>query len=511
VPHTLYAEGLRSISIIHLDNSAPSLQTAAALMRTGRLREAAQTYRQVLAVQPRHADAWYNLGYLLRQLGDFSSALNAYAQALAYGCSEPEQVHLNRAALFSDHLQRYPEAEHELKQALRLCPDYPPALLNLGNLHEERGEEEQAGSAYRRLLSSPSAAIGLRLQAQARLLQLEPPRTLDDPRLDDLHQACAKPDIDPDTRATGLFALAQAHDRLKNPEQAFSLAETGNRIAHAGAPGYHREETEARFRRIAEVFTGPSSPLGTQDSPSPLFICGMFRSGSTLLEQALACHPLVHAGGELDLLPRLIAGRLAPFPEAVRGLSEHAFAELAHAYRQHCARLFPQTAGYHYISDKRPDNFILIGLIKRMFPHARVVHTIRHPLDTGLSIFMHHLNPARFDYAGKLKDIGHHYGQYSQLMRHWHAQYPGSIHDFDYDAFVADPEPAMRTLLDFLELPWDPRCLQPHQAGNAVRTASYWQVRRPLHTQASGRWRRYRDQLAPLRQALAASGIELAD
>ncbi len=484
------------------------MQAAARLMQDGQLHEAVQVYRRLLAVQPRHADTWYNLGYLLRKLGSFAEALDAYARALACGCPEPEQVHLNRAAILSGQLQRYPEAAQELRQALRLRPGYPPALLNLGNLHEELGEGEQALDAYRQLLASPSTPMGFRTQALARLLQLDQPRMPDDPRLRSLYEACGNPGVDSDTQATGLFALAQAWDRLGSFDQAFALAEAGNRAAHANASRYQPERTEQWFRRIAGAFRDPIPLQNREARPDLLFICGMFRSGSTVLEQALACHPMVRTGGELEFLPRMIATRLAPFPEAIHIVPESGLAELAQSYRQHCMRLFPQAAEYRYVSDKRPDNFLLVGLIKRLFPEARIIHTIRHPLDTGLSIFMHHLNPAGFDYAGRLEDIGHYYGQYARLMGHWHALYPDSIHDFDYDAFVADPESSMRALLDFLDLPWDPRCLHPERAENAVRTASYWQVRRPLHRQASGRWRHYQAQLTPLRQALAGSGIE---
>lgn len=234
----------------------------------------------------------------------------------------------------------------------------------------------------------------------------------------------------------------------------------------------------------------------------------MFRSGSTLVEQVLAAHPAVVPGGELDLLPRMAARQLAPFPAAMATLDAARAAALAAAYRTETARLFPHAAEAAYLTDKRPDNFLLVGLAKRLFPAAKIIHTVRHPLDNGLSIHMQHLDPRGFAYANDLRDTGHYYGQYRRLMAHWKRLYPDSIHDFDYDAFVRDPQATAEALLAFLDLPWDPRCLEFHRLDNTVKTASYWQVRRPLYAEASGRWRQYRRHLEPLAEALRAAGVD---
>ena len=142
------------------------------------------------------------------------------------------------------------------------------------------------------------------------------------------------------------------------------------------------------------------------------------------------------------------------------------------------------------VTDKRPDNFLHIGLIKTLFPEARIVHTVRQPLDNILSVYFLHLDPA-MGYALDLDDAAHWYGQYRRLMAHWKSLYPNDIHDLDYDGFVADPKPSLAALLDFLGLEWEEACLEFHEAGNAVRTASAWQVREPLYRRSSGRWRNY--------------------
>ncbi|WP_147652521.1 tetratricopeptide repeat-containing sulfotransferase family protein [Vulcaniibacterium gelatinicum] len=495
-----------------MDAPAELLQhQALALLRQGHHAEAIAAYRRLLAAHPGLADAWYNLGYLLKAEGRFDEALAAYGRALALGIAQPEEVHVNRAVIHADHLRRDAEAERELQAALALRPDYAPALLNLGNLHEERGERAQAIACYERLLARPPSdprERDLGSEALARLAHLRPPSAQDDPLLTRLENAAAEATGE-EVRANLLFALGRAFDRLGLYDRAFDAFVRANRSARSLSSGYDLAIAQRRTDALIAAFATPAAMPAdrTPLPPEPLFVCGMFRSGSTLVEQALAAHPRITAGGELDFLPRLAAGPLAPFPASMAVPAPERDAALADAYRAHLLRLFPQATASAYVTDKRPDNFLLIGLIKRLFPRAKIVHTVRHPLDNGLSLFMQHLSPAVAAYANDLADIGHHYGEYRRLMAHWKTLYADSILDFDYDAFVRDPEPALRRLFDFLGLEWDPRCLDFHQLGNTVKTASYWQVRRPLYAEASGRWRHYARHLAPLREALARAGV----
>ena len=176
---------------------------------------------------------------------------------------------------------------------------------------------------------------------------------------------------------------------------------------------------------------------------------------------------------------------------------------LSEQYLKSLSQLFP---GAMHVTDKRPDNFLYIGLIKRLFPAAKIVHTTRDPLDNCLSIFFLHLDPG-MRYAFDLMDIGHYYAQYRRLMAHWKSLYGADILDFDYDTFVREPEASTRRLTDFCGLDWEDACLSFHTAARAVKTASVWQVRQPVYRQSSGRWRNYERQLEPLRQYLELHGI----
>jgi tetratricopeptide (TPR) repeat protein len=493
------------------------LRQAQALNAQGRRAEAIDLFRRALALLPTASEGWYELGYLLKAEGRYVEALDAYAQALARGISRAEEVHLNRGVIYSDHLRRDAEAERELHAALALNPRYVPALLNLGNLHEERGERDAALGWYERLLATGGGDDpryhALHFEALARTAIMRPPQSLDDPLFARLRAAIDSPAVRADAvvRPNLLFALARSYERLGATDEAFAAFAEATRCLREAAPPYSPAHTEQLVGAMIAAFPTPVARAADDGAAGarPLFVCGMFRSGSTLVEQVLAGHPRIVPGGEVDFLMRLCARRLAPFPASMARLDPAREAQLAAEYRAHLARLFPQAGPGDYITDKRPDNFLLIGLIKRLLPAAKFVHSVRDPLDTGLSVFMQHLHLRVAGYASDLGAIGHYYGQYRRLMAHWKALYPDDIHDFDYDAFVREPRAELDKLFAFLGLDYDERVLEFHTRTNTVKTASYWQVRRPLYADASGRWRRYATHLAPLAQALRAGGVAL--
>lgn len=474
---------------------SPSLESllgqAAQLRRAGRTAEAMAAYERLLAAHPDLPDCWYNLALLQRRAGRPAEALASYQQALDRGVGGPEEVRLNRAVILSDDLRREDEAERELTAALALNPAYVPALLNLGNLHEDRGRRAEAAAAYERILALDPGDP----DALARLGGLATPSGPDDPLIGRLRGAIGRHGAAADA-ALG-FSLGRMLDAAGAYDEAFEACAAANAASRAsGSARYDRVAMEARVDALIAAFPEPwTGPPIAGTRPPPVFICGMFRSGSTLAEQVLASHARVTAGGELDLLPAMVRRDLAPYPASLAGMTPAALEALAGRYLQTLAATFPAA---DRITDKRPDNFLHVGLIKRLFPDARIVHTLRDPLDNALSVYFLHLDHG-MAYALDLLDIGHYQRQQQRLMAHWKSLYPNDILDFDYDAFVARPRPPLERLLAFLDLDWDDGCLAFHRLDNAVKTASVWQVREALYQRSSGRARHYQRQLAPLK------------
>lgn len=476
------------------------LERASALRLAGRPIEAIDAYERLLAAQPDLPESWYNLALLQRQARRFEEALESYEQALLRGVSGPEEVHLNRAVILSDHLRRPGDAEAELHKALSINPGYVPAMLNLGNLDEDMGRLEEAKSAYRRALTAEPGNV----LALARLAGLGEAAGTDDPLIARLRQAIDRHDISASDRADLGFALGRLLDGAGAYEQAFETYHAANAASRASSGpqfrGYDRRGHEAFVDRLIATFSEPAKSSRSRQggSSSPLFICGMFRSGSTLAEQILSGHSGVSAGGELDLIPAIVQQYLQPYPESVAALDSAAVERLRKTYM---AGLDRMNLRGRLVTDKRPDNFLHIGLIKKLFPESKIIYTRRNPLDNVLSLYFLHLNP-RMAYALDLEDAAHWYAQHRRLMHHWKSLYANDVFELDYDELVENPRPAIRALLEFCNLDWEEACLDFHKAAAPVKTASVWQVRQPLYSKASGRWRNYAEMIEPVRKAL---------
>jgi hypothetical protein len=373
----------------------------------------------------------------------------------------------------------------------------------MGGLHEDRGDEIAAVSTYRTLLAlEPNHA-----RALGRLAELA--RAADDRRavLVELDERLAAPNLGDDDKAELLFAQARTLERLAHFDAAFDSAREANTVAgNLAARAGWRYDAFARAATVDRIIAAPSSSDEiAYNGSAPLFICGMFRSGSTVLEHVLSAHPALCAGGEIEALPRLVAEQLPRYPDGLATLTAVELAAMRDIYRAQACRA---ACGERIVIDKRPDNFLYLGLAKRLFPDARVLITRRHPLDVILSnLFL------RFDdsvsYSFKLESVAHWLVQERRLARHWSLTYPGSVVEVDYDRLVIDPRGVIEETLQFVGLEWDDICLRFHERGAAIRTPSGWQARRPLHAGSSGRWRHYRGQLAPAVAILRAGGVEV--
>jgi tetratricopeptide (TPR) repeat protein len=479
------------------DSADESMRAALRLHRANQHPEAIRAYKSVVARWPNLADAWYNLGILQRQAREYTQALDSYQKALAAGIARPEEVHLNRAVIYSDFLRDPATATAELQRALSINPYYTAAMLNLANIYDDFGGRAEASTLYAQILDLDRHAY----EALARFANAQTPQSIDANLIARLEHALSVATSMTDRASLG-FALGRLLDLTGQYHRAFAAYTQANRASLASVEGivgrYDRAEQHAYIERLISSGTATAKARSDGAEPRPLFIVGMFRSGSTLTEQLLAGIPGVAAGGEIDFLPHLVCNELQPYFESLSNLSVERMDALAARYRAELTRV---SASARFVTDKRPDNFLRIGLIKRLFPDAKIIHTTRNPLDNCLSIFFLHLDQ-QMSYAMNLADIGHYYREYRRLMAFWSSEFGSDIYDFDYDALVLDPEAQLRRLCEFLGLDW-PGQVPAISSSAAIRTASVWQVREPLYRSSSGRHRHYSEELQILRDSLS--------
>lgn len=462
-----------------------------------RFSEAVALLQQAVALAPDHADSWFNLGYALRQARAYPQALDAYAEALRRHVSEPEAVRVNRAAILSEYLEQTGEAEHELRTAIALNPAFLPAWLNLGGLMEDVGNAEAAADAYRQALRiAPGNG-----RARARLAAIRVHAGEESAAIVDLRERLRLGADSGEDTAELLFALGNALDADGQYPEAFRTIAKANAINSALRPvseRYNRLQQERLVDSLIEAF--PTRPVTTEtnDGATMIFVCGLFRSGSTVIEQLLGRHPKIQVGGELELVPALVHDHLLPYPAKLRNIREDQLQLLRGRYLDSIRSNFPDAI---YVSDKRPDNFLHIGLIKTLFPRARLVHTVRDALDNLLSIYF--LNFAdTIRYSDRLEDIVHYIGQYRRLMAHWERIFGDDIVTVDYDRLVHDPDAMMSETFERLGLPAiAPDTGQPSPP-TIIRTPSNWRARGAVHTRSSGRWQNYATEIEAARIAL---------
>ncbi len=298
------------------------------------------------------------------------------------------------------------------------------------------------------------------------------------------------------------FALGKALEDVGDYGRAFEHFLKGNALKRREVH-YDEAAEERNLQLIADVFDSSLIErfAGVGDpSAVPIFIVGMPRSGSTLIEQILASHPQVQAAGERSNLDRIVrtatgADKQIPFPASIRALDTDGFRRLGQAYLASLPALGP---GQERITDKTPSNFHHVGLIRLILPNARIIHTMRDPVDTCVSCFSTLFAQGQ-TFSFDLAELGRYYRRYDELMKHWRSVLPaGALLDVSYAEVVDDLEAQARRLIEYCGLPWDDRCLSFHETSRPIRTASNVQVRRPLYRSSLARWRRYEAFLEPL-------------
>jgi len=392
---------------------------------------------------------------------------------------------------------RYEEGMAALDRAAALPgPARDVWLAKRAGTMETFGRQDEAKAAFDEALAAdPNSASAL--CGRAELVKF----TRDDPTIGAM-EALLGPDST-ETYASRMqlhFALGKAYLDLGDSPSAFRHLNEGNRMKRVSAP-YSADATEKFFARVAEAFTPELlDRLGGRGfrSPAPIFVVGMPRSGTTLIEQILAAHPAVLGAGELRHMGRVVE-QISDYPRGVAALDAAALKRLGEAY---ASQVLSLAGDKPRVVDKAPGNFVNAGLIRLILPDAKIVHARRDPVDTCLSCYTK-LFADQLNFTYDLTDLGRYCRDYQKLTAYWAKTLPAShFIEVDYEAVVDDIESEARRMLDFLELPWDPACLEFYRVERPVRTASVNQVRQPIYRSSSGRWRKHADSLQPLLQVL---------
>lgn len=469
------------------------------LLRAGRAKEALDLLHELVARQPASAAAARELGNALRSLERYEDAVECYRKAIALA-SDDAEAHNDLGHCLSK-LGRFEQALDHYDRAVRLRPGFAEAHFNIGICLQSVGRFEEAAEAHRRALTHrPDLA-----EAHYSLSMINRDKSDDGP-MAQLEALLGQSDLADEARINACFALAKHYEDRGEVDAAFRHYRNGNdlkaRIVHFDG-ARHVDYIDRLIATYDANFFAGRRDFGVR-SELPVFIIGMPRSGTTLVEQILSSHPAVHGAGELDDIRQMVdglpnrLGTTTPHPECAAEIDRPTSEALAQEYLADLARRFPAVPR---ITDKMTGNYLRLGLIALLLPKAAVIHCRRDPLDTCLSAyFQNFANALNFTYD--LRHLGLVYRQYERLMVHWRRVLQLPILEVCYEDLVAEPEKATRDILAFCKLPWDGRCLDFHEHAREVRTASFWQVRQPIYATSVGRWRTFRHHLGPLFEVL---------
>lgn len=500
-------------------------------IRADELQSAIASFRHALQIDPRYADGWHNLGTALKRSGEKQAAFTALKNALvldttradtylnlgnllienrqfedAVECLERAAKHDSGLAparsQLAQHLSRngkVKRAESLFRQSVSLDPDNVQGWFGLGRTLEDLGEADGALGCYQNVLSRrPDHA-----QALCQYLGL----IRDNPETELVNSAQAmlnNSDAADEARALIGYGLARYYDRRAEYQQAITAALAANAARRRAAGSLDRDALKARVDGLIKTYNADfffqrwRFGLGTDQ---PVFIIGLPRSGTTLTEQILSAHPLLHGAGELPDLAQLAIDSLdqGQMPwQAGEKLDETRSRDYARRYLHALRDGVPKRR--LRISDKSPLNFFQLAFAALLFPNARVIHCRRNARDNALSIWLENFNPNQH-YATDFDDLAFLTTQYRRLMAHWQAVLPLPILELQYEETITDLEKQARRIMEFLGAPWNSRCLEFHKSERAVQTPSRWQVRQPLYASSVGRWRNYQMYLPDLLRA----------
>jgi tetratricopeptide (TPR) repeat protein len=477
-------------------NAAALNNMGSALTDLGRFIEAEQYYRRALSIDASFVDAHCNLGNVLRRRGFFAESEASLRRAIKL---KPNYLDAhNGLGLALVSLGRLHQAKGRFRKVLKSKPRDAVALYGMGEVAMMEGRWEDAERQFAQTLEKDPANVAA-LVAQAGMRKM----TSHAGWLETA-QRVADSGLSPPQEAALRYAIGKYHDDVGDFDRAFQSFKSANEILKRSAEPYDRKWQTALARDLTRAYTRETlanAAIGASDSTVPVFVVGMPRSGTSLVEQIIASHPLARGAGEIEFWSNVMRDHESVIRQGL--LPEGARKELAVSYlralQERVASTFNEGSSTALrIVDKAPVNSNYLGVIHSVFPKARIIYMRRDPIDTCLSCYFQNF-PLTLNHTLDLADLAHYYEEHQRLINHWRAVLPpGAILEVRYEALVAEPEQWIRSILKFIDLDWDPQCLRFEQTQRAVATASYWQVRQRIFGTSVARWRNYERFIRPL-------------
>jgi tetratricopeptide (TPR) repeat protein len=507
-----YLEALR----LDPDLAHSHLQIGMTLRFDGQLAEAEPWFKNAVDLNPENAWFWEQLADLQMERQEHGAAISCWERAIELSTKERAGPHISLGWSLQEE-GRLTEAVEQYRTALRLQPEAVMAQINLGGIHEELGELAAAEAAFRSAART-QPTFGLAHARLGNLLRAGLP----DADLAAMEERLADPETNPSARARLFFALCVALDGRGQYGRAAECARQANALnmeLARGPRGYtpdlHVQYVDSVMRGFTAEKVAQLADAGSEDL-RPVFVFGLPRSGTTLVEQILASHSRIFGAGELkltrqsfDAIPSILESP-GPALENISRLTPRAIERLA---ERHLHRLETLVEGHlaDRIVDKMPDNYIYLGLLCAMFPKAVFIHCRRDLRDVALSCWITDFRPENIPWASDPGYMGSRFEQYLRLMDHWGRVVPAPIHEVNYADTVADLEGVARNLLKACGLEYEPGCVDFHRTQRRVKTASLGQVRQPIYSRSVGRWRNYESHLPELFREIPVNRGVLGD
>ncbi|HCI12787.1 MAG TPA: hypothetical protein DFK12_02180 [Gallionellaceae bacterium] len=469
------------------------------------LQEAESWFRSALRIAPEYGDAHYNLGQVLNRQERYSEAASCLKKAIEI---DPKNIeaYVNLSSVLKTQ-DLHNEAVKQLERALQINPNSAEANSSLGGTLDEQGKFAEAEVYYRRALAIKPDYVMPRFSLVSIKKVREGDSDFEALVAMSNQMKAGKIQLTSNDAICLHFGLGKSYDDLGDHDQAFAHFAEGCRLKRSTFE-YNAQDDTKIFDQIMRTFDrtlGERLTGGGNESDVPIFVIGMPRSGTTLTEQIVASHPDVYGAGELSTLLEIARRDIAdlPSPESWKLLDRERLSSWSGEYVQTLRRHAPEA---RRITDKMPQNFLALGLIRLMMPNAKIIHVKRNPVDTCLSCFTKAFSNQNVKFSYDLAELGRYYVNYTRLMEYWRQTLPpGAFIEVQYEDIVTNQETAAQRLIEYCGLKWDPICLDFHKTERSVRTASVAQVRKPVYKSSIERWRRYEQHLGPLLEVLGNS------